>query len=309
MSDTLSRGELNGHHAALKASQADQRVMARAEACARDMIQANQAFKTKLDECSPEDGMRETVKWAGQIDEMLRQCLEDLRVVDAALATAVTQRIALEQQLSRSEALRDRHLHMALHDDLTGLPNRVLFRDRLHKALDQSRRHERPFATMLIDIDDFKSINDKQGHVAGDRVLSLVASHLLASVREEDTVARVGGDEFQCLLMEAKDEAAIAKIAASMIARTRDAAGLDGITTELKLSIGIAFCPRDGTDPDLLYKHADAAMYTAKAAGTGYGFWRGDSSNGVCGLIEAPHSNGITDDGTSRDGTNINHSA
>lgn len=272
MSDASRQPDARAQPAFLKTYQQSEEIKERVEAHAREITLANSAFKVKLEECRVPDGVGEALKWGELIDDMLRKCLADLRLINSALTGEIAQRRRLEQQLSLSEAQSDKHRQMALHDSLTGLPNRALFNDRLHKALVQAKRHERSFAIMFMDIDAFKTINDVYGHHMGDKVLQMVACRLQACVRKEDTVARVGGDEFQVLLMEAKDQAAIAKIAKSMIARIADTSDLKDLSAPLKISIGIAISPRDGTTREVLSRNADAAMYQAKADGSGYHF-------------------------------------
>ncbi len=290
MSDTVPQQQLGNNSTLTESFELYEQIRTRTEARAREVSAINEAFKDKLRECDSQEGVREAIIWGRRIDDMLLKCLDDLSLVQTALLAEIVKRRTLERKLSLSETLCDKHLQRALHDDLTGLPNRALFKDRLQKACVQARRHERRFAVMLIDIDAFKSINDVHGHDMGDKVLNLVGWRLQASLREEDTVARVGGDEFQCLLMEAKDEAVIAKIAKCMITRAAGAAGQTGLRAKLKLSIGIALYPLAGTSPDALCRHADAAMYAAKAAGTGYQFWSDVESRESSGWKEAPRS-------------------
>ncbi|MGC8559956.1 MAG: diguanylate cyclase domain-containing protein [Phycisphaerae bacterium] len=290
MSDAVPPQQLDHNVTLIEAFQLYEQIKTRTEARARDISAINEALEVKLRERDSREGGHDAIIWGRRIDDMLLKCLDDLSLVQTVLLAEIVKCRTLEHKLSLSETQCDRHLQRALHDDLTGLPNRALFRDRLQKACIQARRHERPFAVMLIDIDAFKSINDVHGHDVGDRVLNLVGHRLQASVREEDTVARVGGDEFQCLLMEAKDEAAIAKVAKSMITRAAGAASQTGLRAKLKLSIGIALYPQAGTSPDVLCRHADAAMYAAKAAGTGYQFWSDVESLESSGWKEAPRS-------------------
>jgi diguanylate cyclase (GGDEF)-like protein len=157
----------------------------------------------------------------------------------------------------------------ALHDDLTGLPNRLLFEDRTHHALAQSQRDGRGAVVMLIDLDRFKQINDTLGHGAGDALLREMARRLSSVLRDCDTVARLGGDEFAVVLsgvgMEGARESAV---------RTQQVLEepftSDGLLLSVGASIGIALHPEHGTTPSELMKHADVAMYEAKRAASGY---------------------------------------
>jgi diguanylate cyclase (GGDEF)-like protein len=157
--------------------------------------------------------------------------------------------------------------HQALHDDLTGLPNRTLLADRLNQALVRLGRHTSPVAVLFVDIDNFKVVNDSLGHDQGDRILVILADRISAAVRPSDTVARFGGDEFVILCDEVTDEAEAAAIAK----RVGDVVGapitLDGRDHLVTASIGIALTiDRHALGPDLL-RDGDAAMYQAKADG------------------------------------------
>ncbi len=170
--------------------------------------------------------------------------------------------IAIERQ--RSE---QRIRHMAHHDELTGLPNRALLNARLAQALGQARRSGRPLALLFLDLDGFKYINDSLGHEIGDRLLRTAAVRLQAIVRPGDTVARLGGDEFVVMLVDlrqAEDAAAIAHEIVQALSRPLRA---DERTLHVTASVGVATFPADGDSAELLLKHADAAMYRAKAHG------------------------------------------
>ena len=242
------------------------------EACARDLSTANQALRQKLAAYHGPDGVGEALSFTEAIEERIRYCAEELRILSTALAAEISARADLEERLKNSELLGDKHRFLAFHDVITGLANRALFNDRLDRALAQGQRHGRPFVVLFIDIDNFKQVNDTCGHDVGDKVLHLVAQRLQACVRDEDTVSRAGGDEFLCLVMEVNQDAIIANIAQAMIdqvSRTDSAASLK---TMVKLSIGIAMCPRDGVTAEKLLKNADTAMYKAKVDGSGYCF-------------------------------------
>ena len=170
----------------------------------------------------------------------------------------ITQRRLAEQQIA----------HMARHDSLTDLPNRMLFREQLAHALAGVSRGER-LAVLSLDLDSFKSVNDTLGHQVGDELLKAVAHRLRGSLRESDVVARVGGDEFaivQTGIEQATDTATLARrIGESLRARY----DLSGHTVMVDASIGIAMAPDDGTEPTELLKNADMALYGAKACGRG----------------------------------------
>ncbi len=157
--------------------------------------------------------------------------------------------------------------YLALHDALTGLPNRTLFHDRLQRALAEAGRYDRQAGLLLLDLDQFKDINDMLGHTAGDELLVEVARRLDACVRASDTVARLGGDEFALILTEMRrpeDAAAVARKAMEVLAKPFR---LDGQEMHATTSLGIAIGPVDGEDPSQLLRAADMALYRAKAEG------------------------------------------
>ena len=155
----------------------------------------------------------------------------------------------------------------AYHDELTGLPNRVLFKDRLTIALGQARRFRRCIAVMFLDLDQFKFVNDTLGHSAGDQLLWGVGERLSNAVREQDTVARLGGDEFTLLLSELSGEDDAVIIAQKILQTIAQPFVLEGQELFLTTSIGIALYPSDGDDAETLLKNADSAMYQAKERG------------------------------------------
>ncbi|MBY0409879.1 MAG: diguanylate cyclase [Burkholderiaceae bacterium] len=161
----------------------------------------------------------------------------------------------------------ERIRHMAQHDLLTGLPNRVLFNDRLQRAIDNAVRDKSSLALMFIDLDNFKPVNDSLGHAAGDLLLREVAQRMLLCVRESDTVARVGGDEFVVLLRGAIAPHETLAIAEKIRSSLERPFALDQHTLHISCSIGVAMFPEHGQDHDTLIKSADLAMYRAKESG------------------------------------------
>jgi len=184
-------------------------------------------------------------------------------------AGAVNSYVAVLTDITERKASEERTRHQAEHDALTGLPNRVLFIDRLQQALAKERREHGRFALMFLDLDDFKVINDTHGHHAGDAVLQQVALRLTHCVRAVDTVSRLGGDEFVVLLADAGGVDQAAHVAGSIMRALGRPMHACGQELKLTVSIGIAICPGDGTDVDALLRHADAAMYHAKQNGRG----------------------------------------
>ena len=171
----------------------------------------------------------------------------------------------------RAEAIINYQLY---HDLLTKLPNRALFRDRLGLAISRARRNGSRLAVMFLDMDRFKVVNDSLGHLAGDLLLQTVANRLDACLRDSDTLARVGGDEFNLLVpdIEGADDAVM--IARKIMDRLREPVVLEGYEVFVSFSIGIALFPDDGETMDALVKHADMAMYHIKGRGkNGYEFF------------------------------------
>ncbi len=169
--------------------------------------------------------------------------------------------------VSEKRALLRRLSHQAHHDALTDLPNRLLFKDRAHQVILQARRHQDQVAVFFLDLDDFKLVNDTLGHAAGDSLLCQVGERLKASLRQEDTVARQGGDEFLILLPELSSEQQAAQVAQKLLDALSAPFQLCEQEIYVTASLGIAIYPVDGEDPEILIQHADTAMYQAKAEG------------------------------------------
>ena len=164
----------------------------------------------------------------------------------------------------RAEA---RITHMAHHDDLTGLANRVLFRQSLDTAAKRSRDHGRIVGVLYIDLDNFKDINDALGHPVGDLLLRAVAARLSLCVRKEDIVARLGGDEFAVIQDGIDRQGETETLAARLIEVLGEPYDIEGRVVTVAASVGIAMAPRDGEDTESLLKYADLALYSAKADG------------------------------------------
>jgi diguanylate cyclase (GGDEF)-like protein len=211
---------------------------------------------------------------------MLRQ-LRDQRTLAEALSAAAgaetAQRNAEAQLLVAHERERSdcerrlaeaKIMHMARHDALTGLPNRVLFHDRLDEAMARSRRGE-PCAVLFLDLDHFKAVNDTLGHPIGDLLLQEVTRRLQDQLRETDTVARLGGDEFAIVQSSTEQPEAVTALAVRLIQVLSAPYEIQGHQVMIGTSIGIALVPADGDDADQLLKNADLALYRAKAEGRG----------------------------------------
>ena len=189
----------------------------------------------------------------------------------ARLPTYQSRNTRLQHELSSEQA---RLTHLANHDALTGLPNRRLFFDRLGHALDVRRRHNTDLGLLFLDLDAFKLINDRLGHLVGDQVLVAVAKRLVGCARTSDTVARIGGDEFVVLCEHldhaVRDLVALAQRIGASVAESIPA-GPEPFT--VTLSVGIT-AVTDADDADALVSRADSAMYAAKQSGPGnYHVW------------------------------------
>jgi diguanylate cyclase (GGDEF)-like protein/PAS domain S-box-containing protein len=156
---------------------------------------------------------------------------------------------------------------LAHHDPMTGLPNRLMFNDRLEHAFKRHIRNHNKLVLYFLDLDGFKQINDSLGHAAGDQLLQTVARRLQPIFREEDTIARYGGDEFVVLLESAQSRTALERIAGKIIEEISRPVNLDGREIRVATSVGIGILPGDGSDAQSLLRCADRAMYEAKAAG------------------------------------------
>ncbi len=155
----------------------------------------------------------------------------------------------------------------AHHDALTGLPNRVLFNDRLEHGIEQAKRHKTEIALFFIDLDHFKQINDSLGHQVGDKMLVAVTERLKAKIRKEDTLARLGGDEFTIIIEDMKEIQDVSHLAQKILEVLTQPVHIEGHTLYISCSIGISLYPQDDTDANNLIKYADAAMYKAKEEG------------------------------------------
>lgn len=167
----------------------------------------------------------------------------------------------------RRQTLHSRLQQLALHDELTGLPNRSLFHDRLKAWLARVRREQAAFSLLYVDLDRFKEVNDQHGHGVGDTLLQQVAKRLQACIRDSDTVARFGGDEFVVLLANVKAPEQASIVAEKILDVLNQPFILAGTPVTVVPSIGIAHCPLHGTDVESLLRKADRAMYQAKSLG------------------------------------------
>jgi diguanylate cyclase (GGDEF)-like protein len=175
---------------------------------------------------------------------------------------------ARSEALQESRRVEERLTHRALHDPLTGLGNRDLLFEQLERALPVAAGEGAFPAVLFIDLDDFKSVNDRLGHLAGDALLVEIARRLEAAARAGDTVARLGGDEFAILAEGVPGEGAVRQLAERVLAALRRPVDLGGVELAPRMSLGIAVAQRSDR-PSELVRRADVAMYAAKAGGAG----------------------------------------
>ena len=183
--------------------------------------------------------------------------------------------ICIVRDITERKQFEERIRHLANYDNLTGLPNRTLFYDRLSQSINLAQRNRHEMALLYLDLDRFKSVNDTRGHDAGDAVLKGAADRIQAQVRESDTVARIGGDELAVILPKIaspQDAAIVAEKIIEALCASFPASDEEHGNIEIGASIGIAIFPRDGADMDALFKAADSAMYKAKQAGNSFSF-------------------------------------
>jgi len=179
----------------------------------------------------------------------------------------VVNRVAIFSDITLEKSTHDAVVHQAQHDYLTNLPNRLLFCDRFTQMLAFANRHQSKFAVIYLDLDKFKSVNDKLGHQAGDQLLILVAQRLTSLVREVDTVSRFGGDEFAILVSEVDTVVDVTTLANKILDILSEPFVLNKHEVRVSGSLGVALYPEHGKDMELIMKRADAAMYQAKQAG------------------------------------------
>ena len=217
-----------------------------------------------------------------QLHPLLLQQADELARYEAALQNS-------RRELVRLRASQQRALQLALHDGLTTLPNRSFFLQRMAQALlaqrlprampeaaepcDLTQVTPVGLAVLVLDLDGFKAINDRQGHAAGDELLRIVGARLQRAVRGQDMVCRLGGDEFACMLGNMPGRLHLAQLAAKLIDTVAAPVCIAGLQVSVRPSIGIATWPADGNTTDLLLRRADAAMFRAKRERLGHAFF------------------------------------
>lgn len=207
-----------------------------------------------------------------RIEVRLRINAEEYMWLELQLSTYLNRQESLEilaigRDISAQKATEERLRHMATHDALTGLPNRLLLADRLRTAIARAKRTEQGFSVAMLDLDGFKKVNDVLGHPVGDDLLRVATMRLAKALRDSDTLARVGGDEFVAVLPGAVTENEIKIVSGRLIAAVQSPFEVDGHTIYIGASVGVAIFPDHGDNEIKLLAHADTAMYRAKETG------------------------------------------
>jgi diguanylate cyclase (GGDEF)-like protein len=192
----------------------------------------------------------------------------DLARENAALRAMLAK---MQDELTDAHKREKRSRYLAFHDDLTALPNRRFFLERLGRALMSQGSSPPDLAVIYLDLDGFKVLNDAHGHATGDRLLNLIASRLAHALRAQDVVSRLGGDEFACLVIGAS-RPRLRYIAMTLFEAVAAPFKIGLLTLSVRPSIGVAMCPSDGTTVDTLVHAADAAMYRAKRNRSSFAF-------------------------------------
>jgi diguanylate cyclase (GGDEF)-like protein len=239
---------------------------------ADELASVNSVLNEALSNRRRAPGVDKALEKSEAVENKVQKASEKLSRVNQSLEKEVQERQILEQQLVNVTVQQKDALHASLHDALTGLPNRVLFNDRLEHGMEQAIRHGWTLAVMFLDLDKFKTINDTYGHAAGDAVLQTLAKRLTETTRTDDTISRHGGDEFLYLLMEISEERDAAIVAKKIIQAVQMPCDVGGGEIQVGTSIGISIFPKDGTTVETLITRADAAMYRAKQNKSGYAF-------------------------------------
>lgn len=210
-------------------------------------------------------------------DRWLRVTLRGIRLGEEEQEERL---LVMAEDITEQRSHAQRIEELAFHDSLTGLPNRALFMERLEEALGSASQQTESFAVLYMDLDRFKEINDTRGHMVGNRVLREIAGRFSDTLRARDAVARLGGDEF-ALVATGTDRSGAAQIAARLQGALGEPLAAMEKAFSVGISIGIAMYPEHGRSADELYKHADIAMYRAKAAGGGYRFYHHEMGIGL----------------------------
>ena len=199
--------------------------------------------------------------------KVIGECKQLVRSAQHQIENLTKRNIGLQNDLADLVLKEARVRHLAYHDELTGLPNRSLLQDRFHQAISKAERQHKPLALLLLDLDEFKRVNDKLGHASGDKLLQAVAVRLTRGIRGADTACRYGGDEFVIMLPEIDSPAIATALAVEIVGRLSEPYIIDGHKIHMAVSVGVAVYPGNGQSFDDLMKQADVAMYRTKGTG------------------------------------------
>ena len=258
-------------------------LMSAVETRLRLTVSERLANELELPDSGSADRIRATVleclSALDQLHTTLKHELGRRREVDQEVFDARTALASMPDAPAGARTGESRARYRSLHDDLTLLPNRACFRERVDLALNQTEPKRRMLAMLYLDLDGFKPINDAHGHSAGDALLRIVAARLIRAVRADDMVGRLGGDEFACLVGNWLTREQLRQMACKLFNAISAPLTIGALSFSVYPSIGIAMCPDDGTTTDDLIKNADAAMYRAKRLQSGFAFF--DQQAGV----------------------------
>jgi diguanylate cyclase (GGDEF)-like protein/PAS domain S-box-containing protein len=269
--DVISRSDANGH--ILYASDATRRLLGYepSEVVGRSIysfvIEADRDEVSRASRALSDGATRSFAYHAIRKDGSIVWFETTSRAILDPVTGAVLDIVSVSRDISERKRAEEQIEYQAYHDALTGLPNRLLFRDRLTVALAHAKRLQQHVAVMFLDLDGFKLVNDTLGHSLGDELLKVVASRLRGALREEDSIARMGGDEFTVLLSDLSRPDDAAKIAQKLLDTIAQPIRVDEQELFVTTSIGIALFPNDGETAEALLKNADHAMYRAKDVG------------------------------------------
>lgn len=221
-------------------------------------------------------GHADALECVAALEQLHRAALCEIRRHEQLEARLIDTQAALAQarsELLDSQAAKRQASHLAMHDRLTALPNRSLFRERLNHLLTCAQPPNQALTVLYLDLDGFKPINDAYGHDAGGELLQIIASRLIRSVGAQHMVSRLGGDEFACLLADSQNREQLCELADKLFDAVSAPLKIGKLNHTVRPAIGIASCPADGTTCDALLKNAHAAMHRAKRRQIGYVFF------------------------------------
>jgi diguanylate cyclase (GGDEF)-like protein len=221
----------------------------------------------------PHDGVLDCVDALEQLCSKVTTSLERTQQRERELRDAQHKLARLSAEFEGSRLGERRARHRALHDDLTALPNRACFRNRLEQTLHRASLASPGVVVLYLDLDGFKLVNDRHGHGTGDQVLRIVAARLAGAVRAGDLVARLGGDEFACLLVSTMSRDELGHLARKLLDAIGEPVQIADSRFVVRPSIGVAVYPADASSAGDLLDHADAAMFRAKRLRSGYAFF------------------------------------